>query len=205
MRSERRVLQPGRETLLILRKLDERRRSTQTWRFTEDGRLCCGATTLCVQAKDGIFGLRDGEWIYIVLSDWQVQRTLGAQEGVWQQTTTRVEASRSDCRVHPLKPCTVEKYITELIFFSVEVVTPFFSLCCGCCALLSIFHLRISNRRLYEMEQTSSCIVLCLVKMWLLSCPVVCFLVATKNKQEQLLVCVVRTSGFIMIMNFYCL
>ena len=56
----RHIFQPGKETTLILRKPDDRRRSTQTWRFTEDGRLCCGSTTLCVQSSDGVFGLRDG-------------------------------------------------------------------------------------------------------------------------------------------------
>ncbi|ELT97897.1 hypothetical protein CAPTEDRAFT_149660 [Capitella teleta] len=53
--------QPSKEMALTLRKPDERRQSTQTWHFTKDGRLCCGAgDRLCVQAKDGVFGLRDG-------------------------------------------------------------------------------------------------------------------------------------------------
>ncbi|XP_078616141.1 intermembrane lipid transfer protein VPS13D-like isoform X3 [Branchiostoma floridae x Branchiostoma japonicum] len=36
---------------LCLRKPDQRRKATQTWNFTEDGRMCCLHTGLCVQAK----------------------------------------------------------------------------------------------------------------------------------------------------------
>ncbi|CAH1239855.1 VPS13D [Branchiostoma lanceolatum] len=43
---------------LCLRKPDQRRKATQTWNFTEDGRLCCLLGGLCVQAKDGVVGLR---------------------------------------------------------------------------------------------------------------------------------------------------
>ena len=42
---------------LMLRKPDLRRWQTQTWRFTEDGRLSCGHSFLHVQAKDGYLGL----------------------------------------------------------------------------------------------------------------------------------------------------
>lgn len=45
---------------LILRKPDQRRSSTQTWKFTEDGRLCCQHRNLYVQPKDGLHGLRPG-------------------------------------------------------------------------------------------------------------------------------------------------
>lgn len=45
----------------MVRKPDETRRTTQTWKFTEDGRLCPeSSTSLCVQSKDGVFGLREG-------------------------------------------------------------------------------------------------------------------------------------------------
>jgi len=54
------ALQPNRDMPLTLRKPDDRRRSTQIWKFV-DGQLCCGEKAkLFVQAKDGIFGLRDG-------------------------------------------------------------------------------------------------------------------------------------------------
>ena len=46
---------------LMLRKPDIRRILTQTWRFTEDGRLCCQHTGLYVQAKDGYLGLSCGK------------------------------------------------------------------------------------------------------------------------------------------------
>ena len=44
----------------MLRKPDPRRQLTQTWRFTEDGRLCCGHNNVFVQAKDGFYGVRQG-------------------------------------------------------------------------------------------------------------------------------------------------
>ncbi|KAK5644974.1 hypothetical protein RI129_006274 [Pyrocoelia pectoralis] len=52
--------QPTSYTRLMLRRVDPRRRSTQTWRFTEEGRLCCAHYNMCVQAQDGFFGLRPG-------------------------------------------------------------------------------------------------------------------------------------------------
>ncbi|XP_034247458.1 vacuolar protein sorting-associated protein 13D isoform X2 [Thrips palmi] len=52
--------QPSQYVGLTLRRVDNRRKSTQTWRFTEDGRLCCAHNNMCVQAKDGFFGLRQG-------------------------------------------------------------------------------------------------------------------------------------------------
>ncbi|XP_063884386.1 intermembrane lipid transfer protein VPS13D-like isoform X2 [Scylla paramamosain] len=52
--------QPSEYVPLMLRKPDERRRLTQTWRFTEDGRLCCIHVNMFVQAKDGFLGLIPG-------------------------------------------------------------------------------------------------------------------------------------------------
>nr|CAD7460843.1 unnamed protein product [Timema tahoe] len=52
--------QPMQYVHLVLRRKDQRRTSTQTWRFTEEGRLCCMHNNMCVQAKDGFFGLREG-------------------------------------------------------------------------------------------------------------------------------------------------
>ncbi|XP_047493790.1 vacuolar protein sorting-associated protein 13D-like isoform X6 [Penaeus chinensis] len=52
--------QPTEYTPLMLRKPDERRSLTQTWRFTEDGRLCCVHVNMYVQAKDGFLGLAPG-------------------------------------------------------------------------------------------------------------------------------------------------
>ncbi|KAL7638274.1 UNVERIFIED_CONTAM: hypothetical protein RMT77_010838 [Armadillidium vulgare] len=56
---------PSEYTPLVLRKPDVRRSLTQTWRFTEDGRLCCEHPNMYVQAKDGFLGLasgRHGRW-----------------------------------------------------------------------------------------------------------------------------------------------
>ncbi|XP_012219117.1 intermembrane lipid transfer protein Vps13D isoform X2 [Linepithema humile] len=52
--------QPFTYCALALRKPDPRRRSTQTWRFTDDGRLCCAHKNMCVQSKDGFMGLCKG-------------------------------------------------------------------------------------------------------------------------------------------------
>ncbi|KZC09178.1 Vacuolar protein sorting-associated protein 13D [Dufourea novaeangliae] len=52
--------QPFTYCALALRKPDPRRRSTQTWRFTDDGRLCCVHKNMCVQSKDGFMGLHEG-------------------------------------------------------------------------------------------------------------------------------------------------
>nr|XP_045619802.1 vacuolar protein sorting-associated protein 13D-like isoform X1 [Procambarus clarkii]XP_045619809.1 vacuolar protein sorting-associated protein 13D-like isoform X1 [Procambarus clarkii] len=52
--------QPTEYTPLMLRKPDDRRRLTQTWRFTEDGQLCCVHVNMFVQAKDGFLGLAPG-------------------------------------------------------------------------------------------------------------------------------------------------
>ena len=51
---------PDQFAPLMLRKPDPRRSLTQTWRFTEDGRLCCQHSGLYVQAKDGYLGLSGG-------------------------------------------------------------------------------------------------------------------------------------------------
>uniref|UniRef100_A0AAR5PHD2 UBA domain-containing protein n=1 Tax=Dendroctonus ponderosae TaxID=77166 RepID=A0AAR5PHD2_DENPD len=45
---------------LTLKRVDPRRLSTQRWRFTESGRLCCAHDNMCVQAEDGLYGLREG-------------------------------------------------------------------------------------------------------------------------------------------------
>lgn len=52
--------QPFTYCPLALRKPDSRRKSTQTWRFTDDGRLCCAHKNMCVQSKDGFMGLCEG-------------------------------------------------------------------------------------------------------------------------------------------------
>ena len=56
--------QPTQCVALVLKRPDKRRKSTQTWRFTEDGRLCCAHNNMCVQAKDGFFGLRQGKFLF---------------------------------------------------------------------------------------------------------------------------------------------
>lgn len=50
--------QPMNYTPLVVRPANKQRRSTQTWYFTEEGRLMCEHSNMCVQARGGIFGLR---------------------------------------------------------------------------------------------------------------------------------------------------
>ncbi|CAN7986722.1 unnamed protein product [Ixodes hexagonus] len=52
--------EPKKQTELMLRKPDDRRRLTQTWRFLDDGRLCCQLPGMFVQPRDGFIGLRRG-------------------------------------------------------------------------------------------------------------------------------------------------
>ncbi|XP_012135558.1 vacuolar protein sorting 13D isoform X2 [Megachile rotundata] len=69
--------QPFTYCALALRKPDPRRRSTQTWRFTDDGRLCCAHKNMCVQSKDGFMGLHEGGCV----ARWQMwsEAVLGPQ------------------------------------------------------------------------------------------------------------------------------
>lgn len=53
--------QPAKgDSRLALRRPDPRRRTTQTWRFTVDGRLCCAHENMCVQPREALWGLRSG-------------------------------------------------------------------------------------------------------------------------------------------------
>ncbi|XP_071050524.1 intermembrane lipid transfer protein Vps13D isoform X2 [Onthophagus taurus] len=72
--------QPSCYTRLCLRRTDPRRKSTQTWRFTEEGRLCCAHNNMCVQAQDGFFGLRQGNSAVLGLPQPVCHRTM--QNGV---------------------------------------------------------------------------------------------------------------------------
>lgn len=49
--------QPLKEICLVVRSSNKQRRSTQTWRFTEEGRLMCEHSNMCVQARGGFFSL----------------------------------------------------------------------------------------------------------------------------------------------------
>lgn len=52
--------QPLQQIQLVVRPANHQRRSTQTWYFTEEGRLMCEHTSMCVQPRNGFFGLRNG-------------------------------------------------------------------------------------------------------------------------------------------------
>lgn len=55
-----RAPQPQKFTSLVVRPANRQRKSTQTWYFTEEGRLMCEHSNMCVQARDGLFNLRPG-------------------------------------------------------------------------------------------------------------------------------------------------
>jgi vacuolar protein sorting-associated protein 13D len=57
---ETKAVLPDEFMPLTLRPPDGRRRLTQHWRFTPEGRLCCKHENLCVQAKDGFQGIDEG-------------------------------------------------------------------------------------------------------------------------------------------------
>lgn len=52
--------QPMQNIPLVVRPANRQRYSTQTWNFTEEGRLMCEHSNMCVQAGGGVFGLRPG-------------------------------------------------------------------------------------------------------------------------------------------------
>lgn len=52
--------QPMQYIALVVRPANKQRYSTQTWNFTEEGRLMCEHSNMCVQARGGVFGLRPG-------------------------------------------------------------------------------------------------------------------------------------------------
>lgn len=52
--------QPRNYIPLVVRPVNKQRRSTQTWYFTEEGRLMCEHSNMCVQVRGGIFDLRPG-------------------------------------------------------------------------------------------------------------------------------------------------
>lgn len=55
-----RAPQPQRFTSLVVRPANRQRKSTQTWYFTEEGRLMCEHSNMCVQSRDGLFNFRPG-------------------------------------------------------------------------------------------------------------------------------------------------
>lgn len=55
-----RAPQPQKFTSLVVRPANRQRKSTQTWYFTEEGRLMCEHSNMCVQSRDGFFNLRPG-------------------------------------------------------------------------------------------------------------------------------------------------
>lgn len=68
--------QPRSHIPLVVRPANKQRRSTQTWKFTEEGRLMCEHSNMCVQVRGGIFGLRPGSEAVLgmIVSDTHVIR-----------------------------------------------------------------------------------------------------------------------------------
>lgn len=85
--------QPTQYVGLVVRRPDRRRNLTQSWKFTEEGRLCCAHSSMCVQAKDGFFGLHKGS-----------EAVLGPPQAVTYQTTDKgipLEQAVSRQRLRP--------------------------------------------------------------------------------------------------------
>ncbi|XP_060085097.1 intermembrane lipid transfer protein VPS13D-like [Ylistrum balloti] len=76
--------QPGKMVLLTLRKIDERRKSTQKWSFM-DGKLCCGSGVLCVQA----------------LGDFLQEGAVGVLGPCPPSSSVPIQAQMSSQRLHP--------------------------------------------------------------------------------------------------------
>lgn len=74
--------QPRELINLIVRPINRSRRSTQTWTFTEEGRLMCEHSNMCVQAKNGFFGLKPGSdaVLGMIVSDKQTSQSLVPME-----------------------------------------------------------------------------------------------------------------------------
>lgn len=68
--------QPRHYIPLVVRPVNKQRRSTQTWYFTDEGRLMCEHSNMCVQVRGGIFDLRPGSEAVLgmVVSDSHVIR-----------------------------------------------------------------------------------------------------------------------------------
>lgn len=57
--------QPKNYIPLVVRPANKQRKSTQTWHFTEDGRLMCEHSNMCVQAHGSIFALQPGNEVVL--------------------------------------------------------------------------------------------------------------------------------------------
>lgn len=70
--------QPMQYVALKVREINPQRRYTQQWTFTDEGRLMCHHANMCVQAANGLFGLRHGsEVVYgMIVSDKQTNSHL---------------------------------------------------------------------------------------------------------------------------------
>lgn len=68
--------QPKNYVPLVVRPSNKQRKSTQTWNFTEEGRLMCEHSNMCVQSRGGFFGLRPGSEAVLgmIVSDTHVIR-----------------------------------------------------------------------------------------------------------------------------------
>lgn len=71
--------QPLQQIQLVVRPANYQRRSTQTWYFTEDGRLMCEHTSMCVQPRNGFFGLRNGSdaILGLIVRDTKIVNSVG--------------------------------------------------------------------------------------------------------------------------------
>lgn len=108
--------QPMQYVALKVRELNPQRRSTQTWAFTEDGRLMCHHANMCVQAANGMFGLRHGsEVVYgMIVSDKQSANQMVPIEQAIESQKQRPGSGQLTVRV------TMDGPITNLCIYDVK-------------------------------------------------------------------------------------
>ncbi|XP_048580764.1 intermembrane lipid transfer protein VPS13D isoform X3 [Nematostella vectensis] len=91
----------GKYVRLVLSKPNTRRKHSQTWAFTEDGRMTCGLPGLFVQSRGGISGLRDG-----------VDAVLGPAN-ITKEEQIPLEQCISTCKLRPGSGCMAVKVIAD--------------------------------------------------------------------------------------------
>ena len=71
--------QPLKLINLVVRPANKQRKSTQTWYFTEEGRLMCEHSNMCVQPAGGFFKLRLGSEAVLgmIAKDTKIMNTKG--------------------------------------------------------------------------------------------------------------------------------
>lgn len=92
-----RAPQPTQCTPLVVRPANKQRRSTQTWNFTEEGRLMCEHANMCVQTRGGLFGLRPKSEAVLGLINAEPRKVMDANVPIEQSIGRRKLRAGSGC------------------------------------------------------------------------------------------------------------